>query len=159
MVLAEDHYLVREGTRRLLEDGGEVTVLAAVGNARELLDAVERLDPDAVITDIRMPPDHHMEGIVAARAIRHAHPDIGVLVLSQHADEVVISLHAANGRLDVAVVDNGIGFDADAVDSGGLENLRDRVWALGGSLRVDSGDGGTRLQASIPINAAGPSVA
>jgi len=75
------------------------------------------------------------------------------------ADEVVISLHAANGRLDVAVVDNGIGFDADAVDSGGLENLRDRVWALGGSLRVDSGDGGTRLQASIPINAAGPSVA
>jgi DNA-binding NarL/FixJ family response regulator len=86
-VLAEDHYLVREGTRRLLEDGGEVTVLAAVGNARELLDAVERLDPDAVITDIRMPPDHHMEGIVAARAIRTAHPDIGVLVLSQHADE------------------------------------------------------------------------
>jgi DNA-binding NarL/FixJ family response regulator len=87
VVLAEDHYLVREGTRRLLEDGGEVTVLAAVGNARELLDAVERLDPDAVITDIRMPPDHHMEGIVAARAIRTAHPDIGVLVLSQHADE------------------------------------------------------------------------
>jgi signal transduction histidine kinase len=75
------------------------------------------------------------------------------------ADEVVISLDAANGRLDVAVVDNGIGFDADAVDSGGLENLRDRVWALGGSLRVESGDGrGTRVQASIPINAAGPSV-
>lgn len=87
VVLAEDHYLVREGTRRLLEDGGEVRVLAAVGNATELLDAVERLAPDAVITDIRMPPGHHMEGIIAARAIRARHPDIGVLVLSQHADE------------------------------------------------------------------------
>ena len=87
VVLADDHYLVREGTRRLLEDGGDVRVLAAVGNATELLDAVERLAPDAVITDIRMPPGHHMEGIVAARAIRANHPDIGVLVLSQHADE------------------------------------------------------------------------
>lgn len=87
VVLADDHYLVREGTRRLLEDGADVKVVAAVSNATELLDAVERLAPAAVITDIRMPPNHHMEGILAARAIRAAHPDIGVLVLSQHADE------------------------------------------------------------------------
>jgi DNA-binding NarL/FixJ family response regulator len=86
VVLAEDHYLVREGTRRLLEDAG-VRVLAAVGTAAALLDAVDELGPDAVITDIRMPPDHHMEGIAAARTIRARHPGIGVLVLSQHADE------------------------------------------------------------------------
>jgi DNA-binding NarL/FixJ family response regulator len=86
VVLAEDHYLVREGTRRLLEDGG-VRVLAAVGTAAALLDAVDERGPDAVITDIRMPPDHHMEGIAAARAIRARHPGVGVLVLSQHADE------------------------------------------------------------------------
>src|SRR5712692_1526726 len=62
IVLAEDNYLVREGTRRLLEDSGEVSVLATVGTAAELLDAVARLHPDAVLTDIRMPPGHHTEG-------------------------------------------------------------------------------------------------
>lgn len=56
VVLADDHYLVREGTRRLLEDSGEVEVVAAVGSADELLEAVERLAPDAVVTDIKMPP-------------------------------------------------------------------------------------------------------
>lgn len=87
VVLAEDNYLVREGTRRLLEDDGAVVIVAAVGNAVELLDAVARLQPDAVVTDIRMPPGHHMEGIDAARAIRRAHPDVGVVVLSQHSEE------------------------------------------------------------------------
>ena len=87
IVLAEDNYLVREGTRRLLEDSGEVDVVAAVGNAEELRDAVRRFAPDAVLTDIRMPPGHHMEGIDAAHAIRREHPGIGVVVLSQHTDE------------------------------------------------------------------------
>ncbi|GHF08602.1 DNA-binding response regulator [Amycolatopsis deserti] len=87
IVLAEDNYLVREGTRRLLEDSGEVEVLAAVGNADELRDAVRRLRPDAVLTDIRMPPGHHMEGIEAAHAIQAEHPGTGVAVLSQHTDE------------------------------------------------------------------------
>jgi DNA-binding NarL/FixJ family response regulator len=88
VVLAEDNYLVREGTRRLLEDSGEVDVVAAVGNAEELRDAVRRFAPQAVLTDIRMPPGHHMEGIEAAHAIRRDHPGIGVVVLSQHTDEV-----------------------------------------------------------------------
>lgn len=87
IVIAEDNYLVREGTRRLLEDSNAATVLAAVGSASELLDAVGRLKPNAVLTDIRMPPNHHMEGIEAAHAIRAAHPQVGVVVLSQHADE------------------------------------------------------------------------
>ncbi|HCO04020.1 MAG TPA: DNA-binding response regulator [Actinobacteria bacterium] len=87
VVIAEDNYLVREGTRRLLEDSGGVRVIAAVGTAEELLDAVARLRPDVVITDIRMPPGHRMEGIEAAHAIRKAHPGVGVVVLSQHADE------------------------------------------------------------------------
>jgi DNA-binding NarL/FixJ family response regulator len=86
VVIAEDHYLVREGTRKLLEDSGEVVVEASVGTATELKDAVRRLGPDAVITDIRMPPGHNMEGIVAAHAIRAEHPGVGIVVLSQHAD-------------------------------------------------------------------------
>jgi DNA-binding NarL/FixJ family response regulator len=99
IVIADDNYLVREGTRRLLEDSGQVTVLAAVGSAAELLDAVRRARPGAVLTDIRMPPAGAavggaddavrpaMEGIDAAHAIRAADPDIGVVVLSQYADE------------------------------------------------------------------------
>lgn len=86
VVIAEDNYLVREGTRRLLEDAGEVEVLAAVGNAVELLEAVDALRPDAVLTDIRMPPGHQVEGIDAAHAIRERYPEIGVVVLSQHSD-------------------------------------------------------------------------
>jgi DNA-binding NarL/FixJ family response regulator len=87
LVLAEDHYLVREGTRQLLELSGRVEVVAAVGTAEELLDVVRRDPPDVVVTDIRMPPTHGMEGIEAALAIRSEHPSIGVVVLSNHADE------------------------------------------------------------------------
>ncbi len=87
IVVAEDNYLVREGVRRLLEDSGRVRVLAGVGTAAELLDAVRRMQPDAVLTDIRMPPTHRTEGIEAARAIRASHPAIGVVVLSQHTDD------------------------------------------------------------------------
>ncbi len=94
IVMADDNYLVREGARRLLEDSGDVIVAAAVGSAPELLDAVERLRPAAVLTDIRMPDGQHglegrpsMEGIDAAHAIRSAHPATGVVVLSQYADE------------------------------------------------------------------------
>jgi DNA-binding NarL/FixJ family response regulator len=86
VVIADDHYLVREGTRRLLESSGDVDVLAAVENSEALLDAVERLRPDAVITDIRMPPTHQMEGIEAAHEIRSKHPDVGVVVLSQYVN-------------------------------------------------------------------------
>ncbi|WP_116202606.1 response regulator transcription factor [Amycolatopsis circi] len=87
VVIADDHYLVREGTRKLLEGSGRVTVLATVGTGEELLAAVERERPDAVVADIRMPPGHHLEGITAAHAIRAGHPGIGVVVLSQHASE------------------------------------------------------------------------
>jgi DNA-binding NarL/FixJ family response regulator len=102
IVIAEDNYLVREGTRKLLEDSGEVEVLAAVGNADELLDAVERLRPHAVLTDIRMPPGHDMEGIEAAHRIRALHPDIGVVVLSQHAEEAYAFQLLKNGTSGLA---------------------------------------------------------
>lgn len=86
IVIAEDNYLVREGTRRLLEESGVVEVLASVGTAPELLRAVDALRPDAVLTDIRMPPHNQTDGIDAAHEIRRAHPSVGVVVLSQHSD-------------------------------------------------------------------------
>ncbi len=102
VVIAEDNYLVREGTRRILEDTGAVDVVAAVGTAEELLDAVRRLRPQAVVTDIRMPPGHHMEGIEAAHAIRDAHPEVGVVVLSQHSDEAYAFELLRNGTTGLA---------------------------------------------------------
>jgi DNA-binding NarL/FixJ family response regulator len=123
VVLAEDHYLVREGIRRLLEDSGEVTVLDAVGNAEELIERVAALQPDAVLTDIRMPPGHHMEGIEAAHRIRADHPAIGVVVLSQHADEAYAFELLRNGA-------DGLGY-----------LLKDRVGDLAelvGALRATS---------------------
>ena len=94
IVMADDNYLVREGTRRLLEDSGEVRVEAAVGSAPELIDAVNRIRPQAVLTDIRMPlradsatDERSVEGIDAARTIKASHPDVGLVILSQYAEE------------------------------------------------------------------------
>jgi DNA-binding NarL/FixJ family response regulator len=86
VAIAEDHYLVREGTRRALEASGQVEVVAAVGHPVELEDAVARLTPDVVVTDIRMPPSHHTEGIDLAHRLRAQHPGIGIVVLSQYAE-------------------------------------------------------------------------
>ncbi len=86
VVLAEDNYLLREGTAALL---GEVDGFELVGCAADLdglLAAVEEHLPDVVITDIRMPPTHSTEGLKAAARIRADHPGIGVVVLSQYAD-------------------------------------------------------------------------
>jgi DNA-binding NarL/FixJ family response regulator len=88
VVIADDHYLVRAGTGRLLEASGEVEVVASVEDGLQLREAVDRLAPDAVIVDIRMPPTHQMEGIEAAHDIRAKHDGVGVVVLSQHANSL-----------------------------------------------------------------------
>jgi DNA-binding NarL/FixJ family response regulator len=88
VVIADDHYLVREGTRRLLESSGEVEVVASLEDGEQLRAAVDRLAPDAAVVDIRMPPNHQMEGIEAAHDIRAKHPDVGVVVLSAHANSL-----------------------------------------------------------------------
>jgi DNA-binding NarL/FixJ family response regulator len=86
LVLAEDHYLVREGVRRLLEAQPGIEVAAVCGDLDSLLRAVEREGPDVVVTDIRMPPGHSDEGIQAARRFRETNPGLGVVVLSQYAN-------------------------------------------------------------------------
>jgi DNA-binding NarL/FixJ family response regulator len=86
VVLADDHYLIREGMRRLLEAQADVDVVASCDGLESLLAAVESEEPDVVVTDIRMPPTGTDEGIRAAGALRESHPNVGVVVLSQHAD-------------------------------------------------------------------------
>ncbi len=87
MVFAEDNYLVREGTSALLRQVDDVELVAVAADLQELLDAVVAHAPDVVLTDIRMPPTNTTEGIDAAKRIRADHPSIGVVVLSQFADE------------------------------------------------------------------------
>jgi DNA-binding NarL/FixJ family response regulator len=86
LVLAEDHYLVREGVRRLLDAQPGFEVAAVCGDLDSLLEAVDREGPDVVVTDIRMPPGHSDEGIQAARRLRETKPDLGVVVLSQYSN-------------------------------------------------------------------------
>jgi DNA-binding NarL/FixJ family response regulator len=78
--------LLRDGIVRLLADSG-ITVVAAVGDAAALLDAVVEHDPDIALVDVRMPPTHTDEGIRAAIHIRRTHPGVAVLVLSQYVEE------------------------------------------------------------------------
>jgi DNA-binding NarL/FixJ family response regulator len=85
IVVAEDVMLTREGITRLLTDAG-VEVAAAVGDAAALLRAVGAIEPDAAIIDIRMPPTHTDEGLVAAQQIRVEHPGVAVLILSQYVE-------------------------------------------------------------------------
>jgi DNA-binding NarL/FixJ family response regulator len=85
-VVADDSVLLRDGLVRLLTDDG-IEVVAAVGDADALLDAVTEHEPDLCLVDVRMPPTHTDEGLRAAIEIRKRHPDIAVLVLSQYVEE------------------------------------------------------------------------
>ena len=85
VVIAEDQVLLREGLARFFVDGGH-EVVASLGDADRLLDAVAEHDPDLVVVDVRMPPTFTDEGARAARQIKEAHPETGVLVLSQHVE-------------------------------------------------------------------------
>ena len=87
VVFAEDNFLVREGTAALLTEATDLELIALVGDPDALLTAVEEQHPDAVLTDIRMPPTWTNEGIEAARRIRREHPEVGVVVLSQYVED------------------------------------------------------------------------
>ena len=86
LVLADDHYLVREGVRRLVETRADIEVTAVCGDLDSLLAAVDAERPDVVVTDIRMPPGDSDEGIQAAARLRATNPEVGVVVLSQYAN-------------------------------------------------------------------------
>ncbi|HEU0317338.1 MAG TPA: response regulator transcription factor, partial [Solirubrobacteraceae bacterium] len=129
-VLADDDVLLREGLASLLERCG-LEVVGQAGDASQLLDLVRRHEPELVIVDIRMPPEHTTEGLDAAHVIRDEFPDIGILVLSAHAEvdqamELLASGHRIGYLLKSRVTDV-----KDFIDS------VDRI-AQGGSV-VDPG--------------------
>jgi DNA-binding NarL/FixJ family response regulator len=84
VVVADDAVILREGLARLLVEAG-FEVVGQAADADELLEQIESTSPDVAIVDIRMPPSHTDEGLRAAAEIRAAHPNVGILVLSQYA--------------------------------------------------------------------------
>src|SRR6185503_19170469 len=86
VVIGEDQALLRQGIVRLLEDAG-FEVAGQAGDAVDLVRKVSAHKPDVAIVDVQMPPDNTDDGLRAAIEIRARQPDVGVLVLSQHADE------------------------------------------------------------------------
>jgi DNA-binding NarL/FixJ family response regulator len=117
VIVADDSVLFREGLVRVLVEGG-FDVVGQAANAVELLDLVAADRPDVVIVDIRMPPTHTQEGLVAAQQIQERYPGVGVVVLSQYLET----------RYAMRLISDG----ADAV--GYL--LKDRVLRLGDLLDV-----------------------
>jgi DNA-binding NarL/FixJ family response regulator len=143
LVLAEDHYLVREGIRRLLETQSDLEVAAVCNDLGSLLAAVDAEQPDVVVTDIRMPPGDSDEGIQAAERLRETNPQVGVVVLSQYANPTyaLALLEAGSARRayllkerveDVAqlvaairaVAEGGSVIDPKVVDALVAENVR-----------------------------------
>ena len=85
VVVADDVMLTRAGIVRLLKDAG-IEVVAEVEDASALLRQVHLTRPDVALVDIRMPPTHTDEGLLAAEAIRSELPEVGVLVLSEYVE-------------------------------------------------------------------------
>ena len=86
VVVGEDNFLVREGISRALERMDGVQLVASSDDLESLRTSVETMKPDVVLTDIRMPPTRTDEGIRLAADLRHSHPSVGVVILSQHID-------------------------------------------------------------------------
>jgi len=86
VALADDSYLVREALGHVLADADGVEVVITCADRDSLLEAIETMRPDVVVTDIRMPPGDDDEGLQVAAGLRDAHPEVGVVVLSQFAE-------------------------------------------------------------------------
>ena len=86
VVLGEDNFLAREAIRGVLERAEGIELIAACGDLDSLRAAIDETRPDVVVTDIRMPPDNTDEGIRLAAELRSSHPEVGLVVLSQHAE-------------------------------------------------------------------------
>jgi len=137
VVIAEDQALLREGLARLFQDGGH-QVVATLGDADQLLDTVEREQPDLAVVDIRMPPTFTDEVARAAREIKQRHPGVGVLLLSQHIE----TTHAVN-----LVALGGFGY-----------LLKDRVLEVGEFLATAEriAAGGSALDPTVVANLVSP---
>jgi DNA-binding NarL/FixJ family response regulator len=84
VILADDHILVRRGLRRILEEKANLEIAAEVGDGLELLNVLNKIEPNLIILDVSMP---HLRGIEAIPEIRHVRPNVKVLMLTMHKEE------------------------------------------------------------------------
>ena len=131
VIVVDDAALVREGVARLLGDHG-FEVVAQLDDAEALVDAVETFGPDVVVTDIRMPPTHTVEGLRAALELRARRPEVGVLILSQHLE--------SRYAIDLVRSGGGVGY-----------LLKERVGDVAGFAEAVRcvGSGGTALDPEV----------
>jgi len=115
VVIGEDSALFREGLARLLEDAGH-DVVAKAADAPTLIQAVETELPDLAIVDIRMPPDHTDDGARAARRLRETHPELGIVLLSQHVETHHSVELVSSGRFGYLLKDRVLDVD-DFIDA------------------------------------------
>ena len=170
VVIGEDSVLLRAGVARLLEDAG-MEVVAQAADAEDLLRKVRAHKPDVAVVDIRMPPGNADDGLRAAREVRSELPDVGVLVLSQYAEEHYVTQLLEDGAEGVGyllkeriadverfvdsvrrVADGGSALDPEIValmmgrrEGGPLDSLTDRereVLALMAEGRTNRGIAG-----------------
>jgi DNA-binding NarL/FixJ family response regulator len=132
IVVADDDALLREGIASLLEEAGH-TVVGRSGDAGDLLLKVRSYSPDIAIVDVRMPPGHADDGLVAAAEIRRTHPSVAVLVLSQHLEPTYM--------LEL------VGDDASGVGYLLKDRVRDVMEFVGAVERV--ADGGTAFDPEV----------
>ena len=100
VIVGEDQSFVREGIVRVLDDG-DFEVVGTAADARDLIRLADAYRPDVVVADIQMPPEHSDDGLRAALAIRAAHPDVGVLILSQFLEDAYALALVADGAQGV----------------------------------------------------------
>lgn len=112
LLLGDDHTLMRQGLRKILEERPEWEVVAEVGDGREAVRQAERLQPEVAILDIGMPL---LNGIEATRQIVRRAPDIGVLILSMHSNEAYVTQALQAGALGYLLKDSAGGELIDAI--------------------------------------------
>ena len=126
VVLADDHYIVREGVARLLATQPDLDIIATCSDLDSLLATVDAEPPDVVVTDIRMPPTRSDEGIKAAARLRETHPGVGVVVLSQYTEPAYALVLLKGGSARRAYL---------------LKDRVDDVQQLAGAIRAVAGGG------------------
>jgi DNA-binding NarL/FixJ family response regulator len=131
VVVADDSYLIRESLGQMLGEEPGIELLAVCADGNELRAKIDSLDPEVVITDIRMPPSGGEEGIQIARRLRHTHPQTGVVVLSQYAEPAYA----------LALLDEGAGGRSYLLKQN-LHNRRELLDTIeevaGGGSRIDA---------------------
>ena len=94
IVLADDHILVRQGIKKIIQGNGDMRVVGEAGDGVELLELLEKITPDLVILDISMP---RLKGLAAARQIKQLYPNIKMLILSMHRSKEYLDQALADG--------------------------------------------------------------